>query len=35
MKENTSIGDELLTVLSQWYEQAVNSYQLIYPSLLN
>jgi len=31
MKAGTSISDELLTVLSQWYNQAVTRYQLMFP----
>lgn len=32
MKGNSSIGDELLTVLSQWYEHTVQRYPLIFLS---
>ncbi len=32
MKVNNSIGDELLTVLSQWYTQVGKRYQFIFPS---
>ncbi len=35
MKGEASIGDELLTVLSQWYNRAVSRYQLIFPSLVH
>jgi len=30
MKGDTSMGEELLVVLSQWYDQAVKRYQLIF-----
>ena len=35
MKGDTSIGDELLVVMSQWYDQAVKRYQLIFSSFVN
>jgi hypothetical protein len=35
MKENTSIGDELLAVLTQWYNLAIKRSQLIFPSFVH
>ncbi|MCS3799995.1 hypothetical protein GGD38_005371 [Chitinophagaceae bacterium OAS944] len=32
MKGNTTISEELLTVLSQWYQQTVQRYQFIFLS---
>jgi len=34
MKGDTSIGDELLVVFSQWYDQAIKRYQLIFPAFV-
>lgn len=30
MKKETSISDELMTVLTQWYEQTIKKYQFIF-----
>lgn len=30
MKKDTTLSDELMTVLTQWYEQTIRKYQLIF-----
>jgi hypothetical protein len=32
MKNDSSIGNELLVVLSEWYNEAIKKYQLIFSS---